>query len=154
VILHLLHRNVPAIYRVALSAIRTHLTAVDVRMAIRAILPHVREHGLCVAFKAFHLFVHPSEGIICIVVVEFRIRFDRAPPCRRVAIFARDGQRRAVRIARNCFISSLGRLRSLRGRRTTCGCASQQWNAQQSPQSDAKDSYRNYHHFATEPGDC
>ena len=93
VILHLLYRDIPALHRVALLAIRSHLPPVNVRVAIRAILPHVGEHRLYVALHTFHLFVHASQRIGGFIVVELGSGFDRTPSTRGVAVFARHIQR-------------------------------------------------------------
>lgn len=52
VIFHLLDGNLPALYRVALLAVRPHLAAVDVLMAIGTILPDIGEHRLDVTLNA------------------------------------------------------------------------------------------------------
>lgn len=85
----------------ALLAIRSHLPAVDVRVAIRAVLSHIREYRLCMAFHALHFFVHSSQRVICLVVVEFRDSADGTPTRRRVTVLTWDSQC-AVRAAR-CF---------------------------------------------------
>jgi len=90
VILYLLNRDIPPLHCMALFTIRPHLAAVDVRVAIRAILSHVREYGLYVTLHAFHFFVHSAERIICFVVVEFGHSADGTPGRRRVAVFTRD----------------------------------------------------------------
>ena len=80
----------------ALRAVRPEFPAVNVRVAIRAILPHVREHRLDVTFVAFHFFVHPAQRILGAIVVEFRNCPDRPPPRGGMAVLAGNGQR-AVR---------------------------------------------------------
>jgi len=90
VILHLLHRDIPSLHGVTLGAIRPHLPAVNVRVTICAILPHIREHGLDVALHAVHFLVHSSQRVICFVVVEFGHGADGAPTCRRVTVLTRD----------------------------------------------------------------
>jgi hypothetical protein len=107
VILHLLRRLFPPIYRVALRAVGSHLPAVYVRVAIRAILPHIRKHPLDVALRALHFLVQPAQWIFCFVVVEFRYRANWLPTRRCVAIFARNRQR-PVRAPRPIPLRGLG----------------------------------------------
>lgn len=83
----------------ALSAICTHLPPVDVRMTIRAILPHIREHRFHVALHALHFLVPSPQRVICLVVIEFGHGADGAPSGRRMTVLARDCQR-AVRATR------------------------------------------------------
>ena len=60
VIFHLLNSDVPALNRVALCAIRSHLALVNVVMTVLAILAHVGKYRLYVALRAQHFFVHSS----------------------------------------------------------------------------------------------
>jgi hypothetical protein len=57
-------------------------------VTICAILPHIGECRFYVALDALHFFVHAMEWVFRLVVVEFGDRANRAPTCRRVAIFA------------------------------------------------------------------
>ena len=93
VIAHLLDRDIPALHGVASRAVRTHLAAMDVRVAIGAVLANVCEYWLNVALRALHFFVHAAERVFRLVVIEFGDRADRTPTCRRVAVFARYVQR-------------------------------------------------------------
>jgi hypothetical protein len=108
VILHLLVYGFPTLHRVALSAIRAHLTAVNIRVTIDAVLPDVGEDRIQVTERAFHTLVHSPQRIFRLVVIEFRACLDRAPRCGGMAIFARDGELRAMRTASRCFTSSRG----------------------------------------------
>jgi len=68
VILYLLHGDIPALHRVALRAIRAHLSLVHVGMAILAVLPHIRENRLHMALRALHFFVHaPQRGRVTVL---------------------------------------------------------------------------------------
>ena len=58
VILHLLVYGCPTLHRVALSAIRAHLTAVNIRVTIDAVLPHISEDRIYVTESAFHTLMH------------------------------------------------------------------------------------------------
>ena len=98
-ILHLLYRDIPSLHRVAIRTVSAHFSLVDVRVAVLAILPHIREDGLHMALRAFHFFVHAAQGIFCFVVIELRNSLDRPPRRRGMAVFARDGQS-TVRTAR------------------------------------------------------
>jgi hypothetical protein len=93
VILHLLHGNIPTLHRVALRAVSAHFSLVNVRVAVLAILPHIREDGLHMALRAFHFFVHAAQRIFCFVVIELRNGLDWPPCCGGMTVFARDGQR-------------------------------------------------------------
>jgi len=99
VVLDLLNGNLPAKHRVALRAVRTELSAVNIRMAIRAVLSDVRENRLYMALGAFHLFVHASKRVTRLVVIEFRDRSNRPPARRGMAVFTgnRQGTVRAPR---------------------------------------------------------
>jgi hypothetical protein len=78
-IAHLLNRDIPALHRVALRAVRTHLAAVNIGVAIGAVLANIGEHRFYVALRALHLFVHAAQRVFRFVVVEFGDRADRAP---------------------------------------------------------------------------
>ena len=93
VIAHLLHRDIPALHGVALCAVRTHLAAVDIRVAIRAVLANVGKYGFHVALGALHFFVQAAEWIFRFAVIEFGNRADGSPSGRGVAVFARNIQR-------------------------------------------------------------
>ena len=57
VILHRLRRDIPALHGVTLLAVRTHLSAMNVGVAIGAILSDVGENRFGVALDALHFFV-------------------------------------------------------------------------------------------------
>ena len=84
----------------ALRAVGTEFPLVNVRVAIRAVLAHIREDRLHMAFRAFHLFVHATERIAGFIVVEFGDCADRPPRRSRMAVLAGDRQRpmRAFRV--------------------------------------------------------
>jgi hypothetical protein len=96
VILNRLHRYIPAQWSVAFGAIGAILAAMNVRVAIRAVLADVSKDWLEVALSAVHLFVHPAEGIPCAVMIELGNTADRRPTRARVAVLAGD-IKRAVR---------------------------------------------------------
>jgi len=89
VILDLLHGNLPAQHRVALRAVGAEFTAVNIGVAIGAILSDVGENRPGVALRAFHFFVHATERVAGFIVIEFRDRPDGPPSGGSMAIFAR-----------------------------------------------------------------
>lgn len=93
VIAHLLDCDVPALDRVALRAVRTHLAAMDVRVAISAVFAHVCKYWLYVTLGALHFFVLAAKRIFRFAVIEFGNRTDGPPSGRGVAVFARNVQR-------------------------------------------------------------
>ena len=109
VVLYLLHGNVPSLHRVALRAVRPHLSSVDVIVAILAILTHVGEDRFHVALCALHFFVHAPQRIFGLVVIELGDRLDGPPGRGGVAVLAR-GRERAVRTARRAVF--LGKTRA------------------------------------------
>ena len=121
VLLHGLQRNFPALYGVALLALRTKLTAVNIGMAVRALRAHVREDQARMTQAALHGFVHAAQWIACLVMVEFRKIADGLPACKGVTVLASLVQR-AVRAARGAALlrrlgSALLRLREAGQRR-------------------------------------
>jgi hypothetical protein len=90
VIFHLLDSNIPSLNGVALSAIRAHFPLVNIGVTILTILACVDEHGLDMALRALHFFVHAAKGILGLVVVEFRDCADGAPTRGGVAVFTRN----------------------------------------------------------------
>ena len=64
VILYLLGSNIPALHGVALFAVWTHLAAMDVRMAVCAVLSYICKDGLYVTLNALHFFVKATERIL------------------------------------------------------------------------------------------
>jgi hypothetical protein len=91
VIFYLLDGIVPALNGVALRAVGAHLPLVNVNVTILAVLPYVGEHGLDVALRALHFFVHAAQGVLGLVVVKLWNGSDGAPACCGVAVFARNG---------------------------------------------------------------
>ena len=132
VIFHLLHGDLPALNGVTLRAVRAHPSLVHVGMTVLAILPDIRENRLHVALCAFHSFMHTAQRIPGLVVIEFRVRLDRAPRGHLVAIVAGDGERRPVRIASSRPVLLMRGLRSLAGLRIQWR-ASHTGEGQQSP---------------------
>jgi len=92
VFLHSLQDDAPAFYRMAFFAIRSHLPAVQIGMAIGAVHTRVRKHRLRMTLRATHTQVLSTQGILRFVVVEFRKRSNRLPAHRRVAVLAGNAQ--------------------------------------------------------------
>jgi hypothetical protein len=109
VVLHLLYSNVPALHGMALRAVRTHLAAVNIGMAIGAVFPDVAENRFGVALHAFHFFVHTAQGIAGFVVIELWNGSNGAPAGSGVAVFAGNTQR-AVGISRGLFLRRVRRM--------------------------------------------
>lgn len=135
-IFDLLHGNLPSLHRVAVRAVRAHPSLVHVGMTVLAIFSDVRENRLHVALRALHFFVHAAQRIPGLIVIEFRVRLDRTPRGHPVAVFARDGERRPVRIARSRSVLLMGSLGSLTSLRIRWRRASHTGEGQQSPQNE------------------
>ena len=142
--LYLLDGDVPALNGVTLRTVRPHPSLVDVGMTVLAILPDIRENRLQVAPRALHFFMHTTQRILGVVVVEFRVRLDRAPRCGRVTIFAREVQRRAMRTCGSRPTLLLRRLRGLAGRRTITSGISHDGQGQQRPQNELEHCRRKF----------
>ena len=144
VVLYLLRGDRPALHRVALLAIRTHLSAVHIAglVAIRASLAHIRKHRLHVARYTLHFFVHAAERIVRFVVIEFRNRADGFPTSRGVTVFT--GNRQWTMRVTSGFFLRMRRNRiasgSARGK-----CAGEQ---QSRPQNELEEDSRNLLHSA------
>lgn len=69
----------PALYRVALFTVRAHLAAMNVRVAIGAVGPHVCEDWLGVALGTGNPLVLAAQRILGCVVIEFRNRSNGLP---------------------------------------------------------------------------
>ena len=101
VILDVFDCDLPALDGVALLAPGSHLAAVDVGMAVGALVSYVREDRLRMALGTGNVLVHAAQGITCLVVIEFGDGANRFPPYRRVAILTGNVQI-SVRTARLC----------------------------------------------------
>jgi hypothetical protein len=71
--------NLPAFDGVTRFAIRAELAAVNVRMAVRTLLSHIRKNQFYVALGALDFFVHTAQRVNCLVVVEFGNTANRLP---------------------------------------------------------------------------
>jgi hypothetical protein len=109
VILHLLNSDIPALHGVTLRAVRAHLAAVNISVAIGAIPADIGEDRFDVALRAFHFFVHSAQGIAGLAVVELGNGADRSPAGRCVAVFT-GNRERSVRIPRGLLLRNAGRV--------------------------------------------
>jgi hypothetical protein len=71
--------DLPAFNGVTRLTIRAELSAVNVRVAIRAFLSHIGENEFHMALGALHFFVHAAQRIAGSIVVEFRNTSDGLP---------------------------------------------------------------------------
>jgi hypothetical protein len=92
VILNGLHRHVPAAHRVALGTVGAELTAMNIRVAVRAVFADIGEDGPEVALRAIDFFVHSAKRISRGVVAEFWNGANGGPACVRVTVLAGDRQ--------------------------------------------------------------
>lgn len=90
VILDRVKVDLPTHDRVTAFAVGSELAAMNVRMAVRALLAHVLKDEICVALCTAHLDVHAAERISSLIVVELRIRTNRFPARVSMAILAWD----------------------------------------------------------------
>jgi hypothetical protein len=88
VLLHILQDDVPSLHRVTVLAIRAHLTAVDVGVAVGAVRSHIREHHFGVALRAADAFVKAAQWILGLVVIKLGNGADRLPSHRRMTVLA------------------------------------------------------------------
>jgi len=88
VLAHRRKRNFPALYGVALVATRAELPAMNIRVAIRALISHVGENQTGVAQAALHFFVQAAQRKARLVVIELREAANRIPAREGVAVFA------------------------------------------------------------------
>jgi len=93
VISYFLDRNIPALDRVTLRAVRTHLSLVNVGVTILTMFADLGEYRLGVALRALHLFVHAAKRIRRLVVIELRNGANRTPPCRGMAVLTGNRER-------------------------------------------------------------
>ena len=93
VIVDLLYGNLPALHGMALRAVCSHFSLMNIGVTILASLAYVCEYRLGVAPRAGHLFMQTPERIPGLVVVEFRDGADRTPSGGGMAIFAGNRQR-------------------------------------------------------------
>jgi|SRR5690242_21664717 len=105
---------IPADHAVALLAIRSELTPMNIGMAVGTVRADVAEYRLGMALHAFDLRVHAPQGIAGRVVIEFGDGANRLPTRLCVAVLAWNCQRsvRAARLRIGCttILSEAARL--------------------------------------------
>lgn len=133
VVLQLLRGSIPALHGVTLRAVGPKLPAMNVGVAIGAILTNIGENRLYVAESASHLFVHAAQWIFGFAVIELWDGADGPPAGSGVAVLAGNGER-AMGIARGLILAS-GECASRMG---SVGCRHASWEGerQQSPESE------------------
>ena len=80
--------DLPTVHAVTDVALRPIFAAVQVGMAILALLANVAEDGIKMAFLAGYVDVHAAERIGRLVVIKLRVLANRHPSCRRMTILA------------------------------------------------------------------
>ena len=93
VILDLLDGDLPSANGVALRAVRAEFPAMNVCVAIGAILSHIGENRFHMALDALYLFVHASQRVVGFVVIKLGHSTDWSPARSCMAVFARNGKR-------------------------------------------------------------
>lgn len=91
VVAYRLYGDIPTFDRVASFAIGAELRAVNIRMAVRTFLTHIRENQFDVALRARHFFMHAAERVARLVVLKFRDTANGLPTQGGMAVFARNG---------------------------------------------------------------
>lgn len=94
-----IQRYRPSIYVMALIASRSHLTAMNVGVALGAFAAHIRENQVDVALSARHLAMHSAQWVARRVVVEGWNPANRLPTGGRMAVLTLE-LKRTVRAAR------------------------------------------------------
>ena len=74
-----LQNNAPALHRVALFAVRSHLPTMNVCVTVRAVRSSIRENHLGVALRAGNILVQSAQRVAGFVVIEFWHRPDGLP---------------------------------------------------------------------------
>lgn len=103
--------NVPTLDCMALSAVRTELPPMDVRVAIRAARPDFGEDQTRMAEGAGYLLVHAEQGVLCHIVIELGNASDRFPGRTCVAVFAGNVDWSVWVVARPLCVRLGGRVR-------------------------------------------
>lgn len=67
-----LQQDAPALYSVALFAIRAHLPAMNVCVTVGAVYSGIGENHLGVTLRAGNVLVHPTQRVAGFVVIKFR----------------------------------------------------------------------------------
>ena len=88
VLLNILDRHLPPAHAVALLAIRTELTFVNIGVAVLTVRADVAEHGLGMALRARDVLVKAAQWITSLIMIEFWNGADRLPAVRGVTVLA------------------------------------------------------------------
>ena len=92
VLLDIADGDLPSTYCVALFAVRSQLTPVNVGVAILAVVADAGEYRPYMTLGAGHGFVHAAQGIFRLVVIEFWQGADRTPRLGGMTVLARNIQ--------------------------------------------------------------
>jgi len=92
VLLHSLQDDVPPLHRMTFFAIRSHLSAVQIGMAIGAVHTRVGKHRLRVTLRAADPHMLSTQRILRFVVIEFGEGSNRFPANRRMAVLTGNAQ--------------------------------------------------------------
>lgn len=87
-----LHRNLPSVDGMASFASCAHLSPVNVGVAFRTVHADVGEHGVHMAFLAPDSFMHATQRVLGLVVIELRDVSNRFPTRKRMAVLTGDVQ--------------------------------------------------------------
>ena len=119
--------RLPTLHRVAGLAVRSHLSAVNIRMTIRALRSDIRENWFGVALRTGHIRMHATQRILCLIVIEFGNRANRLPSRLGMTVLTgnREGTMRTPRTVARCT--------SPRGRSSHHGRQPQKQNTQDDP---------------------
>ncbi len=104
VLLHLLDGNLPSADGVALLAIGSKLTSMDVGVAVLATLADAGEHWLYMALNAGDGGVHAAQGILRLIVIELRNSADRLPCACGMAVLAGNVQISVRTVCAECVL--------------------------------------------------
>jgi hypothetical protein len=89
---HPLYDDVPSFDCMALCAVRPHLTAMNVGMAVGTVRSGIRKHRLGMTLGTSHSLMQAAKRVVRLVMVELRECANRFPASGRMAVLARNIQ--------------------------------------------------------------
>ena len=115
VLFDVLDGNLPSFHRVTVLAFGSHLAAMNVRVAIRARLTNLRENQFGVTLRAqSDGRMHPTQGVLGLVVIKVGSGADRLPTRAGVARLARKVETAVGTSCRGLILPLLARQRERR----------------------------------------
>ncbi len=78
-LIDLLNGDVPALDRMALFAVGSHLPLMNIGVTVGALRAHIRENQLGMALSASHTFMQSAQGVLGGVVIELGYSADWLP---------------------------------------------------------------------------